>query len=55
VSAGGYYASSYPSARTIYCADDSCWQSLSKTYLVHFPTWAKAIARFPSYHLHQPC
>ena len=55
VSAGGYYASSYPSASTIYCADDSEWQSLSKTYLVHFQTWAKAIARFPSYHLHQPC
>ena len=28
---------------------------LSKTYLVHFPTWAQAIRRFPSYHLHQPC
>lgn len=54
-SAGGYYASSYATASTIYCADDSEWRSLSKTYLVHFPTWAKAIARYPSYHLHQPC
>ena len=54
-SAGGYYASSYPSASTIYCADDSEWRSLSKTYLVHFQTWAQAIRRFPSYHLHQPC
>jgi hypothetical protein len=53
--AGGYYASSYGTASTIYCADDSEWRSLSKTYLVHFQTWAKAIARFPSYHLHQPC
>jgi hypothetical protein len=55
VSAGGYYASSYGTASTIYCADDSEWQSLSKTYLVHFPTWTKAITRFPGYHLHQPC
>ena len=54
-SAGGYYASSYPSASTIYCADDSEWRSLSKTYLVHFQTWAQAIRHFSSYHLHQPC
>jgi hypothetical protein len=54
-SSGGFYASSYPSASTIYCADDSEWRSLSKTYLVHFSTWAKAHARFPTYHLHQPC
>jgi hypothetical protein len=54
-SVGGYYASSYPSARTIYCADDSEWRSLSKTYLVHFATWAAAHRRFPAYHLHQPC
>ena len=54
-SAGGYYASSYPSARTIYCADDSEWRSLSKTYLVHFTTWAAAHRRFPAYHLHEPC
>lgn len=55
VSAGGYYASSYGTASTIYCADDAEWQSLSKTYLVHFQTWAQATARFPGYHLHQPC
>jgi hypothetical protein len=54
-SAGGYYASSYPSASTIYCADDLAWKDLSKTYLVHFATWARAHARFPGYHLHQPC
>jgi hypothetical protein len=54
-SAGGYYASSYPTASTIYCADDPAWQSLSKTYLVRFATLAQAKARFPSYHLHQPC
>jgi hypothetical protein len=54
-SPGGYYASSYPSASTIYCADDPEWRSLSTTYLVHFATWSQAIARFPSYHLHQPC
>ncbi len=54
-SAGGFYASSYPTASTIYCADDSAWKELSKTYLVHFVTWAQAHARFPGYHLHQPC
>jgi hypothetical protein len=54
-SAGGYYASSYPTASTIYCADDPAWQSLSSTYLMHFATLAQAMARFPSYHLHQPC
>ena len=54
-SPGGYYASRYPSASTIYCADDPEWKSLSKTYLVHFMTFAVAHARFPSYHLHQPC
>lgn len=54
-SPGGYYASSYPSATTIYCADDPAWRTLSKTYLVHFRTWARAHGRFPSYHLHRPC
>lgn len=54
-SAGGYYASRYPTADTIYCADDPEWRNLSPTYLVHFATWAQAHARFPSYHLHQPC
>jgi hypothetical protein len=52
---GGYYASRYPSASTIYCADDPAWRELSKTYLTHFDTLAQAEARFPSYHLHQPC
>ena len=54
-SPGGYYASRYPTASTIYCADDPTWHELSKTYLVHFATFALAKARFPSYHLHQPC
>jgi hypothetical protein len=54
-SSGGYYASSYPTASTIYCADDSEWRSLSSRYLVHFRTYAQAIARFPGYHLHRPC
>jgi hypothetical protein len=54
-SADGYYASRYPTADTIYCADDPEWRNLSRTYLVHFATWAQAHARFPSYHLHQPC
>jgi hypothetical protein len=54
-SAGGYYASSYPTASTIYCADDPTWHELSPTYLVHFATFAQAKARFPDYHLHQPC
>jgi hypothetical protein len=54
-SPGGYYASSYPTASTIYCADDPAWHTLSQTYLVHFATFAEALARFPGYHLHQPC
>jgi hypothetical protein len=54
-STGGYYLSSYPSASTIYCADDSEWRSLSKTYLRHYPTYAAAHRAYPSYHLHQPC
>jgi hypothetical protein len=53
--AGGYYASSYPTAGTIYCADDSAWRSLSPRYLVHFATLSAARARFPGYHVHQPC
>jgi hypothetical protein len=52
---GGYYASSYGSADTIYCADDPAWRGLSKAYLIHFTTLAKARERFPSYGLHQPC
>ncbi len=55
VSAGGYYASSYPTARTIYCADDPEWRQLSTRYLVRFGTLAQARRRFPGYHLHQPC
>ena len=55
ISAGGYYASSYPTASTIYCADDPEWRYLSKTYLVHFGTFAQAKSRFPGYHLHRPC
>jgi len=54
-SSGGYYASSYPTAHTIYCADDPEWHQLSPVYLVHFATFAQAKARFPGYHLHQPC
>jgi len=54
-SSGGFYASSYPTASTIYCADDPTWRELSKTFLVHSATFAKAMARFPTYHLHQPC
>jgi hypothetical protein len=54
-SPGGFYASSYPSASTIYCADDSTWHELSPTYLVHVATFTQAKARFPGYHLHQPC
>lgn len=53
--AGGFYASSYPSASTIYCADDPEWRNLSKTYLRHFATYAQAKATFPGYHLHRPC
>jgi hypothetical protein len=53
--AGGYYASSFGTASTIYCADDSDWRELSARYLEHFRTWAAARRRFPAYHLHQPC
>jgi hypothetical protein len=52
---GGFYASSYQTASTIYCADDSAWRELSPTYVVHFATFTQAKARFPSYHLHHPC
>jgi hypothetical protein len=54
-SPGGFYASSYPTASTIYCADDSAWHELLPTYLVHFATFTQAKARFPGYHLHQSC
>jgi len=54
-SSGGFYASSYPTASTIYCADDSAWRDLSSTYLVHFATFTQAKVRFPGYHLHQQC
>ena len=54
-SPGGFYASSYPTASTIYCADDSAWHELSPTYLVHFATFTQAKGRFPDYHLHQLC
>jgi hypothetical protein len=54
-SPGGFYASSYATASTIYCADDPEWREASKTYLVHFATFELAKARFPGYHLHQPC
>jgi hypothetical protein len=53
--AGGYYASSFGTASTIYCADDSAWRELSSRYLKHFRTWAAAHRRFPGYHLHRPC
>jgi len=54
-STGGYYASSFGTASTIYCADDSAWRELSTRYLKHFRTWAAAHRRFPGYHLHQAC
>jgi hypothetical protein len=54
-SSGGFYASSYSTASTIYCADDPTWHELSKKYLVHFDTFAQAKARFPGYHLHRQC
>jgi hypothetical protein len=54
-SAGGYYASSYPTASTIYCADDPAWHTLSPAYRVHFHTIEEALERFPGYHLHRPC
>jgi hypothetical protein len=40
-SPGGFYASSNPTASTIYCADDSAWHELSRAYLVHFATSPK--------------
>jgi hypothetical protein len=53
--AGGYYTSAYPTARTIYCADDPSWRRLSPTYLRHFATFRAALAAFPGRHLHRPC
>jgi 5-methylcytosine-specific restriction endonuclease McrA len=55
VDSAGFYASSFGTARTIYCADDPGWRGLSRRYLVHFASWHAAHARFPGYHLHQPC
>ena len=54
-SPGGFYASGYPTAHTIYCAGDSAWRSLSKRYLRHFATLARARRRFPGYRLHRRC
>jgi hypothetical protein len=54
-SPGGFFASSYPTASTIYCADDPAWHELSKTYLIHLATFARATHRFPGYHLHRLC
>ena len=54
-SRGGFYASSYPTAHTIYCADDPTWRGLSKRYLRHFKTLARARRRFPGYRLHRAC
>ncbi len=53
-STGGYYLSSYPSASTIYCADDSEWRDLSKTCMRHYATHAAAHRAYPGYHLYQP-
>jgi len=50
-----FYASSYFTARTIYCDDDPGWRTLSQAYLVSYPSLAAAEAALPSYHLHQPC
>jgi hypothetical protein len=55
VDSAGFYASSYGTASTIYCADDPGWRDLSRRYLVHFAGWRAAHDRFPGYHLHQPC
>ena len=52
---GGYWASTYGSADTIYCADDPEWRSLSTTYLEHFQNLHKAQKALPGYHLHRPC
>lgn len=52
---GGYYLSTSPSARTIYCADDPQWKSLSKRNLQHFDTLEEAKKKYPDYHLHKPC
>jgi hypothetical protein len=54
-SAGGYYLSSYASARTIYCSDDPQWRTLSRAYRRHFRTLAAARKAFPGYRLHRPC
>jgi hypothetical protein len=54
-STGGFYASGYPTAHTIYCADDATWRSLSRTYLRHFRTLVRARRRFPGYRLHRAC
>jgi hypothetical protein len=52
---GGFYLSSYPTARDVYCADDPAWHTLSPRYLVHFATLAAALAAYPGRRLHRPC
>jgi hypothetical protein len=54
-SADGFYASAYPTAHTIYCADDPSWKNLSRRYLRHFATLARARRRLPGYRLHRAC
>jgi hypothetical protein len=42
-------------ARYIYCDTDPGWRTLSKPYLVSFPSLAAAQAALPGYTLHRPC
>ncbi len=55
VSSGGFYLSRYPSASTVYCADDPTWRELSPRYLAHYRSLRAALRDHPRYHLHRPC
>lgn len=50
-----YYASSYRTARDIYCDTDPGWRRLSPRYLQSFPSLEAAQAAHPGYTLHQAC
>jgi len=54
-SSGWYYTSSYHSAYLYYCANDSAWEGLSKTYLRFYQTEAELKQAYPNKTLNKSC
>jgi len=54
-SAHMWYTSSFNTATTYYCDDDSAWHNLSPRYLQVYPSVAALLAVYPTKHLHRPC